>query len=162
MARSRIFSRIAVAAIILSLAGVTRAEHEEGAAGEWEKGACKADVQKLCASTQPGEGRIHDCMKQHEAELSAGCKSNMSMMKEKKKERKEALHAACKPDHDQYCKDITPGEGREMACLHAHSDKLSAGCKEAMKSMRHHRMKRKGMQRKHGENAPPEGSMPAK
>ena len=46
---------------------------------------------------------------------------------------------ACKADEDTYCKDVTPGEGREMACLHAHSDKISAGCKDVIKR-HHHRM----------------------
>jgi arylformamidase len=28
----------------------------------------------LCAGVQPGGGRIRDCMKEHRAQLSAGCK----------------------------------------------------------------------------------------
>lgn len=37
--------------------------------------ACKADMKKFCAGTQPGEGRLVKCLKQHEAELSADCKA---------------------------------------------------------------------------------------
>jgi Cysteine rich repeat len=36
--------------------------------------ACKADIQKLCSGVQHGGGRIRACMKQHEGELSDGCK----------------------------------------------------------------------------------------
>lgn len=39
--------------------------------------ACRDDMKKLCAGTQPGGGRIIQCMKQHEAELSPACKEQM-------------------------------------------------------------------------------------
>jgi hypothetical protein len=38
------------------------------------QGGCKADIQSLCGSVQPGGGRIRDCMRQHRTELSAACK----------------------------------------------------------------------------------------
>jgi hypothetical protein len=132
--------KVIVFALALSMAGfiaTARAEKGKGAEGGWVKDACKADVQKLCAEVKPGEGRIKDCLKQHEAELSADCKSNMAKMKEKMQKRMEEINAACKADEEQYCKDVTPGEGREMACLHAHSDKVSDGCKQALKKHHH-------------------------
>ena len=36
--------------------------------------ACKADVEKLCSTVQPGQGRIIACLKQNEAQVSASCK----------------------------------------------------------------------------------------
>ena len=39
--------------------------------------ACKDDMKKLCAGTQRGGGRIIQCMKQHEEELSPACKEQM-------------------------------------------------------------------------------------
>jgi cysteine rich repeat protein len=36
--------------------------------------ACASDVQKLCAGVPPGGGRIIACLKQHQAEVSDGCK----------------------------------------------------------------------------------------
>ena len=30
------------------------------------------------------------------------------------------------------CKDVTPGEGRILACLYAHGDKLSGKCEYAL------------------------------
>jgi hypothetical protein len=38
------------------------------------RAACQTDIHALCGSVQPGGGRIRDCMRQHRAELSAGCK----------------------------------------------------------------------------------------
>ena len=38
----------------------------------------------------------------------------------------------CKQELTTYCKDVTPGEGRVLACLYARSDKLSGQCEYAL------------------------------
>jgi len=38
----------------------------------------------------------------------------------------------CKKEIDYYCKMVTPGEGRILACLYAHSEKLSNRCEYAL------------------------------
>ncbi len=38
----------------------------------------------------------------------------------------------CKTDIASYCEDVLPGEGRILACLFAHSDKLSGKCEYAL------------------------------
>ena len=38
----------------------------------------------------------------------------------------------CKKEIDYYCKMVTPGEGRILACLYAHSEKLSNKCEYAL------------------------------
>ena len=38
----------------------------------------------------------------------------------------------CKQELETYCKDVTPGEGRVLACLYARSDKLSGKCEYAL------------------------------
>lgn len=48
------------------------------------KEACKDDAQKLCKDIQVGRGRIMQCLKQHEDELSAACKEKMTRSKERK------------------------------------------------------------------------------
>ncbi|MCQ2004252.1 cysteine rich repeat-containing protein [Rhizobium sp. NRK18] len=35
--------------------------------------ACKADIQALCPSVEPGEGRILACLKTQQSKVSAGC-----------------------------------------------------------------------------------------
>jgi len=42
------------------------------------QGACKTDVKALCGSVQPGGGRIRECMKEHRAQLSNGCKVSIA------------------------------------------------------------------------------------
>jgi hypothetical protein len=36
--------------------------------------ACETDIQKLCIGVQPGGGRILACLKQHQDQVSDGCK----------------------------------------------------------------------------------------
>jgi hypothetical protein len=38
----------------------------------------------------------------------------------------------CKVELEKYCKDVTPGEGRVLACLYAFGDKLSPKCEYAL------------------------------
>jgi Cysteine rich repeat len=39
---------------------------------------------------------------------------------------------ACMGDYEKYCKGVTPGGGRIIACLSKSSDKLTAGCKKVL------------------------------
>jgi len=44
----------------------------------------------------------------------------------------ETVATGCKKELAAYCKDVTPGEGRVLACLYAHEDKLSGRCDYAL------------------------------
>jgi hypothetical protein len=44
----------------------------------------------------------------------------------------ETVANGCKTEIDTYCKDVTPGQGRVLACLYAHSDNLSGKCEYAL------------------------------
>ena len=44
----------------------------------------------------------------------------------------ESVVKGCDKELKTYCKDVTPGEGRGLACLYAFSDKLSAQCEYAL------------------------------
>jgi hypothetical protein len=71
-------------------------------------------------------------MMQHASELSAACQENISEGKAKMEEKAKEVAAACKTELKQYCANVTPGQGRELACLHAYDDKLSDACKEKL------------------------------
>ena len=43
--------------------------------------ACAVDTQKLCASTQPGGGRLMQCYREHAAELTPGCRESLMQMR---------------------------------------------------------------------------------
>jgi hypothetical protein len=44
----------------------------------------------------------------------------------------EMVAKGCDHEITTYCKDVTPGEGRVLACLYAHEDKLSGQCEYAL------------------------------
>lgn len=44
----------------------------------------------------------------------------------------ESVVTGCKVELEAYCKDVTPGESRVIACLYARNDKLSGKCEYAI------------------------------
>ena len=44
----------------------------------------------------------------------------------------DSVVKGCDKELKTYCKDVTPGEGRVLACLYAHEDKLSGQCEYAL------------------------------
>jgi hypothetical protein len=95
-----------------------------GAQGRKGDGPCAADVKKFCGDVQPGQGRIVKCMKNHEAELSPACQSQMKAAKE----RAEQVREECKADAQKFCQGIKPGGGRILACLKSHQTELAPAC----------------------------------
>ncbi|MEA3307731.1 MAG: cysteine rich repeat-containing protein, partial [Elusimicrobiota bacterium] len=41
------------------------------------RGACKADIEKVCKDVKPGEGRIADCLKDNIKKISKDCKERI-------------------------------------------------------------------------------------
>ena len=44
----------------------------------------------------------------------------------------EHLLAACETDIENYCSQVTPGNGRLLHCMAAHEDKISGQCEYAL------------------------------
>ena len=44
----------------------------------------------------------------------------------------ESVAKGCETELSTYCKDVTPGDGRILACLYAHADKVSSRCEYAV------------------------------
>jgi hypothetical protein len=44
----------------------------------------------------------------------------------------ESVANGCKEELQKYCSNVTPGEGRVLACLYAYGDKLSGRCEYAL------------------------------
>jgi hypothetical protein len=114
-------TRILAVVLLLAAAGTARA-------GDNEAWPCKADADKFCKDVQPGGGRIIACLKQHEADLSEGCKTKGL----EAKENAGAFIEACKADMDKLCPDVEGGPGEKLRCLKEKEKDLSAGCKAKM------------------------------
>src|SRR5262245_37778229 len=85
---------------------------------------CAADVQKFCASVERGGGRIVKCLKDHQAELSSGCKASIASRAQNQPPK------ACAADIEKFCKGVTPGGGALATCLKKHEGDLSSQCKK--------------------------------
>ena len=94
------------------------------AAGQ-RQGPCSDDVAKFCKDVQPGGGRIAQCLKQHDQELSLACKQHAAEVKKRGKE----FRAACEDDVLKLCKDVQHGGGRIANCLKQHEQELTPDCK---------------------------------
>jgi hypothetical protein len=93
-------------------------------------GPCKADREKLCPGMKPGDGKLNECLKQHEAELSPECAAS-------RKERQDAwkaVRAACKDDFAKFCKDAPKEDGGKRKCLQSHESELGQACADALKA----------------------------
>jgi hypothetical protein len=44
----------------------------------------------------------------------------------------DSVMEACEPEITAYCSQVTPGDGRLLACFYAHEDKLSGRCQYAL------------------------------
>jgi len=45
-----------------------------------------------------------------------------------------AQRDACMGDYEKYCKSVTPGGGRIIACLAKESDKITPACKKVLEA----------------------------
>ncbi len=86
---------------------------------------CADEIEKYCKETKPGGGRILNCLKEHENDLSASCREKMSELHSFIK----GCEQACSGDIGQFCKEVQPGEGRIIKCLREREKDLSASCR---------------------------------
>jgi hypothetical protein len=53
--------------------------------GSKTREACKGDVEKLCKDAPRGGGKVRECLQQHQADLSADCKTALAAKAGKQK-----------------------------------------------------------------------------
>lgn len=88
------------------------------------EGPCAADREKFCKDVKGGMREVIECLKKHEAELSAECKSHGAKAKEQAKEVKNA----CKGDAEKLCPG-TKGHAR-IKCMLSKMDQASEACRK--------------------------------
>jgi len=117
-----LFSRRSALFIIVSLFCVVL--YSDSRAYAEETLTCADDIEKYCKEIKPGGGRIMNCLKAHETELSPSCKEKMCELQGVIK----GCEQACAGDIAQFCKDVQPGGGRIVKCLREHDKQLSPSC----------------------------------
>lgn len=113
--------------VLLALAslGLPGAAHAQP--GERGNNPCRADAERLCKGVQPGQGRIVQCLEQHESELSGGCRASLEEGRKKH---------PCAADAERLCKGVQPGEGRIAECMKKNESQLSPACKARIEQER--------------------------
>jgi hypothetical protein len=103
-----------------------------GPAGAQTKNPCAEDAAKLCKDVKPGGGRLAQCLKEHEKDLSPQCKESVEAARAKAKEAYEA----CTDDIQTFCKEVKPGAGRIVKCLRENEKQLSSECRQKLTQKR--------------------------
>ena len=60
--------------------------------------------------------------------LSLVCLMSIASLATAQEDVVEQALAVCQPEIESYCSQVTPGDGRLLACFIAHEDKLSGEC----------------------------------
>ena len=103
---------------------------------------CADDIEKYCKEIKPGGGRLLNCLKEHETELSGSCRGKIGELLGIINDCEQA----CSGDISQFCKEVQPGGGRIVKCLREHDKQLSRQCTEKLE-MIGKRFEREGGQR---------------
>jgi len=92
---------------------------------------CADEIEKFCKDARPGEGRIVQCLRDHDGELSAVCRDKVKKVVQRLEEAKQI----CANDIEKFCADVTPGGGRLIKCLKPHLQELAPACREQLQSV---------------------------
>ena len=98
---------------------------------------CLSDISLYCVDVEPGEGRVHQCLREHYDELTYGCREEE--FEEEQREQTDvrlnlALRKTCIQDMMMFCKRVPKGGSHVINCLHDHIDEpdMSPECKEGL------------------------------
>ena len=91
---------------------------------------CSEEIQKFCASVEPGGGRILQCLIANESKLSSACMQRMHDFQD----AVSGPMGACRDDWVALCYHPRASTERQAMtdCLRAHEKKVSAGCRKAL------------------------------
>jgi hypothetical protein len=90
--------------------------------------ACRADVARVCGSTQAGGGRVIACLGRRIPELSRPCQGEVERLLDAR-ERVEAFRKACGADLMRLCSGVPQEAGALLECVEDNRDAVSAACR---------------------------------
>ena len=114
---------IVVIAVILMLSSPNAMAQEKFELG----GSCVADLDRLCPSVLPGQGRLRDCMREHLKDVSHPCLVRLAKFAEVR-----GAHKECGAYIRKQCANVERAGGKFGACLKSAIARLSTTCKTAL------------------------------
>ena len=85
---------------------------------------CRADAAKFCTHVQPGAGRVGQCLKESQWQLSAACREHAEVVSRRMSETLQA----CRDEALLYCSSAEVDGGGISQCLNRAKGQLSAEC----------------------------------
>jgi hypothetical protein len=110
-------------ALALGVATAARASAED---------PCAADVRQFCPDVKVGTAQVTSCLRENRVLLSGACQEKLDADDLRAKRVIEEFGRACRPDVEQFCGGIEPGQGRVVGCLAQHQVELSPTCEAEM------------------------------
>ena len=92
------------------------------------------DVEAHCPGTELGIEWVR-CLREHESELSEGCRESVERRRSAADARGGTVRAACAADAEVHCSGTEPGAKR-LRCLHEHEAELSEACRTRLAKRR--------------------------
>ncbi|KAF5829593.1 hypothetical protein DUNSADRAFT_15858 [Dunaliella salina] len=99
--------------------------------------ACRQDVETFCKNIEPGDGRVHICLRQNKDQLSEPCRveeTKLAAIEYSDIRLATKLNKLCSEEKAVYCKEVKSGRGRMIKCLldHMAEPDFGAECKEEL------------------------------
>ncbi|MEW6257935.1 MAG: hypothetical protein AB1592_18440 [Pseudomonadota bacterium] len=97
--------------------------------------SCGADINKLCANVNLGNGALIDCMDSKISKVSATCQADYAMAKAsiaKRDEAQDSIAKICNADAARLCQGMIPQDGNLLSCLLEATKVVSAACNQAI------------------------------
>lgn len=135
-------------ALALALAGAPLALPERALAQDMMT-TCAAEIGSLCPGITRGRGRITACLISYSDRLSAACGADVRAVAQSGSRnplvpsgvrnmmgsgQAASVPAACSADAGRFCSGVSPTNDRVLACLYAHSNRVSGACSSGVKS----------------------------
>lgn len=128
---------LAVAALVLSAAAAPSSAQTVGYAQALDRlgTSCGKDIEKFCAKTTLGGGRVTQCLEQNRAAVSSGCKATvteMTVLLTTRAQARASVMRVCDVDIKRFCAGIQPGDGNLMECFYKARQNMSPACRKAV------------------------------
>ena len=93
---------------------------------------CTDEIRTFCANVPPGGGRIMQCLKTNESQLSSACVRRIDDLRAS---FSGPVGAACRDDWAALCYHPKASTDRQsmLQCLQANQAKVSVGCQKALR-----------------------------
>jgi OmpA-OmpF porin, OOP family len=97
--------------------------------------SCGKDFDKFCKTATLGGGKIADCLEQHWANVSPGCKTANTMVRAllvKRAKARADVPRICDLDRLRFCGSVQPGDANLLECFETAKRNISAACRQVV------------------------------